>query len=153
MIHFKIATFVIALALLAVACGESSTNERAANANALPTATATPAAATPTPDELAQAREIYGQTCVRCHKADGTGGTVELDEGEKLKVPSLRDHGHKESDEHLAEQIRDGGDGMPAFKDRLDAEKINALVRFVRVEFHGRGAGHDAESKADTHAR
>lgn len=154
MSYIKIFPFVLALALAAVACGETgTTNERAANANARPAATATPAAPTPTPDELAQARETFSQTCVRCHKEDGTGGTVELDDGEKLKVPSLREHGRKDSDEHLAEKIRDGGDGMPAFKDRLDAGKVEALVRFVRVEFHGRGAGAEANSNAAKKAR
>lgn len=153
MSYIKIAPFVFALALTVVACGESPTNDSAADANARPTATPTPAAPTPTPDELAQAREVFSQTCVRCHKEDGTGGKVELDDGEVLKVPSLREHGRKDSDEHLAEKIRDGGDGMPAFKDRLDDGKIDALVRFVRVEFHGKGAASGANSNADTQAR
>jgi mono/diheme cytochrome c family protein len=44
-----------------------------------------PAAATS--DELAAARATYNATCVRCHKEDGSGGTVEFGEGETLKVP------------------------------------------------------------------
>jgi mono/diheme cytochrome c family protein len=138
----------IALALFAAlpsaaACNSTQTAQNA-NTNARPAATAAAATPTPapaaTPDELASAAADYSQFCIKCHKADGTGGTVELDGGEKIKVESLREHGLKDSDAHLAKQIREGGDEMPAFKGRLDEQRINNLVRYVRREFHGRTA-------------
>jgi mono/diheme cytochrome c family protein len=41
-------------------------------------------------------------------------------------------------DEKLVKQITKGGDGMPKFSDKLSAEEINAMVRFVRHEFQGK---------------
>jgi mono/diheme cytochrome c family protein len=136
----KIALALFAALPFAAACNSTQTAPNT-NANARPSANAsntpTPAPAA-TPDELAAAGADYSQFCIKCHKADGTGGTVELDEGEKLKVPSLREHGLKDPDAHLAKQIAEGGDEMPAFKKRLDQQRIDNLVRYVRREFHGR---------------
>ena len=127
---------------LAAACNSTQTAENS-NSNARPAAAAATATPRPaaTPDELAAAAADYSQSCIKCHKADGTGGTVELDEGETIKVPSLREHGLKDSDAHLAKQIAEGGDEMPPFKKRLDQQRIDNLVRYIRREFHGRSAG------------
>ncbi len=134
-----------ALALFAAACANDATDNRAAvNNNTRPAttnaATPAPAAAATTPDELAAAAGDFARFCINCHKADGTGGPFELEDGSKLKVPSLREHGRKEPDKHLADQIVAGGDGMPAFRNRLDEQRINALVRYIRREFHGQTA-------------
>ncbi len=141
-----VATSALLLFLSAAACDNTQTAQNA-NANARPAATATPAPAA-TPDELAAAAADYSQFCINCHKADGRGGTVELDEGETLKVLSLREHGLKDSDAELAKQIREGGDEMPAFKNKLDEQRINNLVRYVRREFHGRSVAAPAASPA-----
>jgi mono/diheme cytochrome c family protein len=134
----RIALALFAALPFAAAC-DSTQN---ANSGARPAATAAATTPTPapeaTPDELASAAADYSQFCIKCHKADGTGGTVELDKGETIKVPSLREHGLKDPDAHLAKQIVEGGDEMPAFKGRLDEQRINNLVRYVRREFHGR---------------
>ena len=139
-----------ALALLPAAACDSTQTARNANTKARPAASAPAAtpAPTATPDELASAAADYSQFCIKCHKADGTGGTVELDEGEKIKVLSLREHGLKDSDNHLARQIREGGDEMPPFKTRLDDARINNLVRYIRREFHGRAPGAPAANTA-----
>jgi mono/diheme cytochrome c family protein len=113
----------------------TNTNANAPRSGAAPPASGPKPAATP--DELASAGADYSQFCIKCHKADGSGGTVELDKGETMKVPSLREHGKKDPDEHLARQIREGGDEMPAFKKKLDDQRINNLVRYIRREFHG----------------
>ncbi len=155
---FKICLAAFALFAFAVACGSNNTqtaqnaNTNTSNAAAAKTNAATPAP-TPTPDELAGAAADYSQFCIKCHKADGTGGTVELDDGEKLKVESLREHGLKEPDSHLAKQVREGGDGMPAFKNRLDETRINNLVRYVRREFHGRTSTGAGNTNANSHAK
>ena len=137
----KIALAAFAALFFAAACNSTQTAQNS-NTGARPAATAATNAATPaptaTPDELASAAADYSQFCIKCHKADGTGGTVELDEGDKIKVPSLRDHGLKDPDSHLAKQIAEGGDDMPPFKKRLDQPRIDNLVRYVRREFHGR---------------
>ncbi|MBA3241286.1 MAG: cytochrome c [Acidobacteria bacterium] len=151
---FKLFLVTTALALFALACGNDAPDNRTANTNTRPAATAaTPAASTPNaaPDELAAAAGDFARFCIGCHKADGTGGPFELEDGAKLKVPSLRERGRKDPDKELADQIVNGGDGMPAFKNRLDEERINSLVRFIRREFHGQTATGAASPAAPSH--
>ncbi len=93
---------------------------------------------TSTPDEFAAARASYDKNCKSCHMANGEGGTVKLDDGTKLKVPSLREgHALKHPDSDYVKQIVKGGDGMPAFGDKLKPDEINDLVRFIRHECQG----------------
>ena len=123
-----------ALAMILVACGEAS---KTTNSPA-PSAAQTPAAPTSTPDELAAARTNYQKTCVACHGETGEGGPVTV-EGKKLKVPSFKaPHALKDSDKEFTEQIHEGGDGMPAFKDKLSEQEIADLVKFIRKEFQGK---------------
>jgi mono/diheme cytochrome c family protein len=134
---FKLTLAALALLIFAAACNSGGTNnQQAANTNARPTATASATAApASTPDELAQAADDYKNTCVKCHKADGAGGSFDND-GKTVKVPDLRTHGLKDPDKELAEQISEGGDNMPPFKKKLDPTRINNLVRYIRREFH-----------------
>ncbi|HEV3469003.1 MAG TPA: cytochrome c [Pyrinomonadaceae bacterium] len=132
---------IITLTAFALACGDNAAPEQGANARPTATVRQAPAAPAATPDEFSAARADFSQFCIRCHKADGTGGPVELEDGKTLEVANLREHGLKDSDDHLAKYIREGSDaGMPAFRNRLDDQRINALVRFIRKEFHGRAA-------------
>ena len=105
------------------------------------TTTPTPAPtvkATATPDEFAFARANYAKHCSACHGDEGKGGLVKV-EDKKLKVPSLKEgHALSHSDAQLVKQITEGGDGMPKFKDKLTADEINAMMRFVRHEFQGK---------------
>ena len=72
------------------------------------------------------------QICAACHQEKGEGGMVKI-ENKRLKVPSLLEgHGLTHTDAEFAKQISNGGDGMPAFKDRLKPEQIDALVKFIR---------------------
>jgi mono/diheme cytochrome c family protein len=144
----KLIFVAAAIGLSALACGNSGGPDPTANAR--PTATIAPAPATPAaaPDELASARADFAQFCVRCHKADGTGGPTEMDDGTTLKVANLREHGLKDSDAELAKYIREGKDQMPAFGKRLDEKRIGGLVNFIRKEFHGRDAGANSNASA-----
>jgi mono/diheme cytochrome c family protein len=102
-----------------------------------PVPKATPVVAA-TPDQFAAARELYTKNCVGCHMEKGEGGTVTVD-GHKLKVPTLREgHALDHPDAEFLEQITKGGDGMPAFKDKLKPEEMDALVRFIRHQFQGK---------------
>ena len=135
-----IALVALALLVISIACSaEPTTNQSSANTNARPaTTTSAPSA---TPDEFAAARATYAQFCIRCHKPDASGGIFELDDGTKLKVPSLREGGAlKDSDEEFVEQIQNGGDGMPPFKGKLEPEQITGLVKFIRHEFQAGAA-------------
>jgi cytochrome c551 len=130
----KLLIIALAFALFAIACGDSTGTNQTANTG---TTQATPAAspkatATAKPDELAEAKTTFMQVCAACHQEKGEGGMVKI-ENKRLKVPSLLEgHGLTHTDAEFAKQIANGGDGMPAFKDRLKPEQIDALVKFIR---------------------
>ena len=128
---FMFASVIFALFLMSGCAQTQNTNT--------PPVTTTPAAkATATPDEFASARATFAKNCVACHGAQGEGGLKTVDD-KKLKVPSLSEgHALKHTDEDFVEQIMKGGDGMPAFKDKLSADEIKLLVRFVRHEFQAK---------------
>jgi mono/diheme cytochrome c family protein len=138
----KIAVIIAALALFIIACDSSQPSANSSTPAASPSATAatasTPAPAASPADELADARATFKQICARCHKEDGSGGEFK-DESGTLKVPNLREgHAVSHTDERLAKKIANGGDGMPAFSKRLSPERINNLVRYIRVEIQGK---------------
>jgi|ERR1043166_4486247 mono/diheme cytochrome c family protein len=128
----RLAITIMAFGLLgAAACKQPSTTTS-------PNTTAKPAASS-TPDQFANARGYYAKDCQTCHGANGEGGPVKLDDGTRLKVPSLREgHALRHSDEEFTKQITKGGDGMPAFEQKLKADQINDLIRFIRHEYQGK---------------
>jgi mono/diheme cytochrome c family protein len=127
-----ISAFIV---VFAAGCGTNSNTDPVTQ----PTSSASPAtAATATPDEFASVRPIYKEKCAKCHGDSGEGGQVTVD-GKKLRVPSYKsDHALKHKDEDFVDQIVTGGDGMPAFKGKLEPTQINDLVRFIRKEFQNR---------------
>lgn len=132
--HCKFALVVAAIFFI-----NGCTKTESPSANNGSAATTTPAAtATATPDEFAFARANYAKHCSACHGDEGKGGLVKV-EDKKLKVPNFTEgHALKHDDADFVEQIHKGGDGMPSFKDKLSADEINALVRFIRHEFQGK---------------
>jgi mono/diheme cytochrome c family protein len=137
---YKLALVMSVIALLSIAC---SKEKRVTNINTStqPTVLASPVA---TPDELASARANFAKHCSVCHGDKAEGKTVTV-EGRRLKVPRLRSgHALHHPDADLVKQITNGGEGMPAFKDKLTPQEINDLVRFIRKELQ---AGQEAEMK------
>lgn len=137
MTFVRLALLVVATSLFAVACAKpntATTNQTQPTVAGLP---ATPANGLT--DEFATARANFKKNCVVCHGEAGTGGPVKLDDGTKLKVPSLREgHALNHKDEEFVKQITNGGDGMPKFGDKLSRQEIIDLVRFIRKEFQGK---------------
>ena len=126
---------IFALALLVIGCNNGPSNP--ANSNSQPRS-ANPATATPSLDELAAARERFKKNCVACHGEQGEGGTKTI-EGKTLKVPSLKTgHAVQHSDQQLVKQVLNGGDGMPAFKDKVSTAEAAELVRLIRRDFQGK---------------
>jgi mono/diheme cytochrome c family protein len=92
--------------------------------------------ASSTPDQFAAARGTYDKECKSCHGPTGQGGPVKLEDGTKLKVPSLREgHALRHDDAEYLKQITKGGDGMPAFDKKLNADQMNDLIKMIRQEF------------------
>lgn len=131
--RLSIVVIAAAVAVFSVACDKTSTSPNSNN-----TAGPSPATASATPDPFATTRAIYEKDCKECHGANGAGGPVKLADGTKLKVPSLREgHALRHPDSDFTKQIEKGGDGMPAFKDKLKPEEVADLIRFIRQEFQG----------------
>ena len=128
----RLAITIIGLSLLATtACKQQSTTT-SSNTSAKPGASSTP-------DQFANARGYYAKDCQNCHGANGEGGPVKLEDGTKLKVPSLREgHALRHSDEEFTKQITKGGDGMPAFEKKLTPDQMKDLIRFIRHEYQGK---------------
>jgi cytochrome c551 len=119
--------------LFVAACKNESTNTAV---NTSPNSNIATSQATP--DPFATVKTIYGKECKECHAQNGEGGPVKLKDGSKLKVPSLREgHALRHTDAEFVKQINKGGDGMPAFADKLKPEETNDLIKFIRREFQG----------------
>ena len=68
--------------------------------------------------------------CGVCHGPDGGGSEV----GKTMNVPDLRSQAIQGlADAELAQVISNGKGGMPAFKNSLSADQIQALVKHVRA--------------------
>ena len=130
-------TTLLTLALMStalIACdGPNKPANVAANKPSNIVATPLPSA---TIDELASGRKVYEINCANCHKADGTGGPVEI-EGKKLNPDNLTSDKIKGfTDEKIIGYIMNGveDEGMPAFKGKLSEGEIRDVVKYVRTE-------------------
>jgi mono/diheme cytochrome c family protein len=129
--RLSIVIIAVAAALLSAACDKTSTSPNSNRNGGSTTASATP-------DPFATTRATFEKDCKECHGANGTGGPVKLPDGTKLKVPSLREgHALRHPDSDFVKQIEKGGDGMPAFKDKLSGQQITDMISFIRHEFQG----------------
>ena len=139
---FRSTALLVALfAIFTGGCSKQTTPTTASrNTN---TATASSA----TPDPFAATRGVFAKDCQSCHGVEGKGGPVKLEDGTRLKVPSLREgHALRHPDSEFRKQIVEGGDGMPAFKDKLSSSQVDELINFIRHEFQG-GMPPPAEKK------
>lgn len=126
----------VALALVGTACTETATPTNSST----PRSAATPPAAAPAASVavFAKARANYSANCEACHGPTGDGGVVKLND-KSIKVPSLKaDHAIKHTDAEMVDYITNGHEAMPAFKDKLGAEEITELVRYVRTTYQGK---------------
>ena len=127
MVRSLVLSVVLLLVLSAAGCTPTTKTTSTNTSTPGPTAT---------PDAFAASRAIFMKNCKECHGEKGAGGPVKLEDGTRLKVPSLREgHALHHPDSDFLKQITKGGDGMPAFKDKLKPEEIDDLVRFIRHEF------------------
>jgi cytochrome c6 len=74
----------------------------------------------------ADAASIFSARCAACHGKDGKGTPV----GKKMGAPELATL--KASQADLAASISNGKGKMSAYKDKLSAEEIQALAKFVK---------------------
>jgi cbb3-type cytochrome c oxidase subunit III len=80
-------------------------------------------------DEAA-GKQLFQSNCVVCHGADGTGTPT----GKSLKAPDLNsDQVQKMTDAQIADQIANGKNNMPPFKNTLSKDQISSLVAYVKT--------------------
>lgn len=73
---------------------------------------------------------IFKSKCAMCHGPDGAGQTTM---GKNLKLKDLRSaEVQKLTDAQLGTMISNGKGKMPAYKGKLSAADIEALVGFIR---------------------
>ncbi len=133
----KSVLFLTSIGLFVFACSQNTANNNvtvnsnnavvnsAVNSNAVNTSE--PA------DELAGARKIYSEKCIKCHKEDGSGGVTDI-EGTKIKAPNfLSERMKNDKDSDWIETINKGAkeDGMPAFKGKISDQEIANLVKYI----------------------
>lgn len=74
----------------------------------------------------------FKSNCVVCHGADGTGTPT----GKALKAPDLHsDAVQKMTDAQIVEQITNGKNNMPPFKNTLSKDQMAALAAYVHSAF------------------
>lgn len=139
---FKFCLILSVFALFMIACNQTNSVVKNApeNANMAIISNLNSEKTPESADELASARKIYSETCIKCHKEDGKGGVQQIDD-RKIKAPDFTsERMRKEDDKDFIETIENGAkeDGMPAFKGRLSDEDIKNLVKFIRSEFQGK---------------
>jgi mono/diheme cytochrome c family protein len=126
----SLALTCVAIALIAVLCTETASTTNTSRSSASPAAPA----ATASVDEFAAAKANYKKNCEACHGPEATGGLVKV-EKKQIKVPSLKaDHALKHTDEQLTKMITNGEEDMPAFKNKMSAQEISEMVRYIRKE-------------------
>lgn len=79
------------------------------------------------------AAKLWKSKCANCHGPDGVGATKM---GEKLKVKDMTTaefQGGKEAEWKTAIMEGNKEKKKPAFKDKLSAEEIDALIQFVHT--------------------
>lgn len=136
--ELKLAT-LLAVLVIGVACGGSGESSTANIAKSGPKKGETPLP-TATVDELTSGKEVFETNCAICHKADGTGGKVTV-EDKSLNVEDLTSKKIKGfSDEKIIGYIMKGvpDEGMPAFKDKLSEGEMRDVILYIRKEFHSR---------------
>lgn len=132
----KRSSIIVAAGLLLVIASGCKTNQTSVSntGNSHPPASSTP-------DQFAAVRGPYDKECKGCHGPTGQGGPVKLEDGTKLKVPSLREgRAVRHEDSEYLKQITKGGDGMPAFDKKLTADQISELIKMIRTEFQAGAA-------------
>lgn len=80
---------------------------------------------------LVEGRDIFGSNCTRCHGASGNG---------TRRAPKLNDGRVIQQYPEISDQIKlvtDGRSGMPSFGSKLDADEIEAVVRYSREVLSG----------------
>lgn len=133
----KSVLFLMSIGLFVFACSQNTANNTVnvnSNTTVVNSAVNSNAVNTSEPaDELASAKKIYSEKCIKCHKEDGSGGVTAI-EGTKIKAPNFHsDRMINDKDADWIETINNGAkeEHMPAFKGKISDEEITNLVKYI----------------------
>jgi cytochrome c551 len=117
-------TLGLTLAVSLSACGKKSTPAPTVSSSVAPTSSTTEPTGTAAVDTSAVAQTVFKQNCVSCHGVDLGGGVG----------PSLQKVGARLTQQQIAATITNGKGVMPAFKDKLKPEEIDALSSWLAAK-------------------
>ncbi len=76
-----------------------------------------------------KAKTAYKTNCVSCHGSDGGGTPL----GKSMQAADLRSQQvQSKPDAELAQVITEGKNNMPAFKNTLNPEQVQGVVKYIR---------------------
>ena len=133
-----IAAYIFAAFVFAFGCATNDGSNRPSS-NMIQNDPITPLP-TVTVNELASGAKVFETNCMVCHRVDGTGGKVTV-EDKTLDVEDLTSNKIKSfTDEKIIGYVMNGvpDEGMPAFKDKLSEGEMRDVVLYIRKEFHGK---------------
>ncbi|MFD0959771.1 c-type cytochrome [Paenibacillus chungangensis] len=107
---------ILSLMLVMAACGGNGGGNKANNGAGTNAGEQNGAAV-----NAAEAEAVYKQNCVGCHAVDLAGGVG----------PNLQAVGGKLTAEQIHDRIYNGAGGMPAYKDQLSKDEIDALTNWL----------------------
>jgi cytochrome c551 len=116
-------TIGLILAVSISACGQKPPAPTVSPSIA-PTSTTTEPTGTAAVDTSMVAQTVFKQNCVVCHGVDLSGGVG----------PNLQKVGARLTQVQIAATITNGRNVMPAFKDKLKPEEIDALSKWLAAK-------------------
>ena len=85
-------------------------------------------------DSKSYEASLFRQHCAICHGPEAKGRTLD----NNAKVPSLREGPFKmQTEAAIQNQITNGGNGMPPFRNQLTQREINLMTGFVYRDLRG----------------
>jgi mono/diheme cytochrome c family protein len=123
-----LAVFLVTALSLPLGCGDDEGDDTGGTSGATePTATGDTSSQTTAGADTTEGAEgsaIYAAQCSSCHGASGEGGGAgpALQTRTDLEVSAIE------------EQVRQGGNGMPAFEGTLSDQEITAVSQYVADE-------------------
>jgi len=79
-----------------------------------------PASSAAATADLASGKKIFDSNCARCHGQQGQ------------LIPDWKSKARKMSDTQIKDQIRNGGGGMPPFKDKLSSVQVDQVAAYAK---------------------
>lgn len=83
--------------------------------------------------DAAKGKDVFDQNCAVCHNADSTDRKMGPGLKGLFKKAKLDSTGKPVNDANVMEQINNGGNGMPAYKDNLSADEKTNLLAYLKT--------------------